>query len=394
MRHWLLAIALMGGAAQAAPLSLDAAVGQQVFERLWVAAPSSTKSSDGLGPLYNARSCAACHPRAGRGAAYAEGNGTVVRLAVPGDIPEGTEALPHAQFGHQLQGRSTAGVAAEPLPDLTWHEHTDYLADGTVVPMRAPILSGLPDGSSGALRAAPDLHSSAAIAEVPDAVLLDWADPDDADGDGISGRVNRVAGGQMGRFGWKAAEPTLPAQIAAAFARDIGLSSTWHPEGYGDCTAAQTDCRGAPNGNTEQYGNVEVPDVLIALTESYLLSLDPAAPSPEGRDVFDATGCASCHTTEHGAPHSDLLLHDMGPDLADARREWDAAGAEWRTAPLTGLRHRAAVDEPTYYLHDNRARSLFEAILWHGGEASAARESFRTLPPADREALMTYLESL
>lgn len=394
MKHWLFAMALMGGAAQAAPLSLDAAVGQQVFERLWVAAPSSTKSSDGLGPLYNARSCVACHPRAGRGAAFGEGNGTVVRLAVPGDIPPGMEALPHPIFGHQLQDRSTPGVAAEPLPELHWQEHLDYLADGTVVPMRAPVLSNLPEGASGALRAAPDLHGSAAIARIPDSVLTGWADPEDADGDGISGRVNRVADGQIGRFGWKAAEPTLTAQISAAFFRDIGLSTTQRPEGYGDCTSAQADCRAAPDGNTPQYGNVEVPDVLVALTESYLLSLDPPPQSPEGRAVFVSTGCASCHTTEHGAPHSDLLLHDMGPDLADARREWDAAGTEWRTAPLTGLRHRATGDGTAYYLHDDRARSLFEAILWHGGEASAARESFRTLPAADREALMTYLESL
>lgn len=376
-----------------------------MFERLWVAAPASTRSSDGLGPLYNARSCDACHPGGGPG-----GDGSLL-LRLGRDPAEGRVATPDPVYGLQLQTRSVPGIVAEGQFHLSYTTQDVPVTGGPDIALRAPVPQidtlayGPLDAQTGlSLRIAPDLAPAARIAAVPDADILAQQDPEDADGDGISGRVNIVLDPvtgtpEIGRFGHKAGHPTLRHQTASALFDDMGLSTTLFPDGHGACTEAQSDCLRALTGNSPEHDNVEVPDVILDLINIYLMSLSPA-PAPEsagrGADLFADLGCLACHTDAYGpdGPLSDLLLHDMGPGLADPRPEWSASGAEWRTAPLIGLRHRAAPGQPTQLLHDGRASSILEAILWHGGEAAPARDSVRALSPEERADLISYLETL
>ncbi len=253
---------------------------------------------------------------------------------------------------------------------------------------------------------------------VPEETLLARADPDDLDGDGISGRPNLVWDQEnqrpaLGRFGWKANQPNLRQQTAGAFNGDIGITSAMFPAE--SCTSTQEACQAAP---TAEPGN-EAPQ----LSESFLKSVVSyvstlAVPGrrrtmvPEvrrGKVVFAELGCTGCHTPvlktgthpelpelsgQTIRPFSDLLLHDLGPDLADGRPDFQASGSEWRTPPLWGLGLVQAVNRHRYLLHDGRARGFSEAILWHGGEAERSREAYKQLPKPDREALIMFLDSL
>ena len=243
----------------------------------------------------------------------------------------------------------------------------------------------------------------------------------DADGDGISGRPAIVWSEafdrpMLGRFGWKAGAPTVRAQSADAFRGDMGLSTTLHPAGAGECMAAQADCLAAPHGGEAAEGGVEVGDTALDLTTFYARNLavparrDVGDPQVlRGKAVFHRVGCADCHRPsfvthrlEGGGPQSfqliwpytDLLLHDMGEGLADNRPEGRATGREWRMPPLWGIGLTETVSGHTQFLHDGRARSLLEAVLWHGGEAQAARDAVVAMPKADRDALIRFLESL
>jgi CxxC motif-containing protein (DUF1111 family) len=245
------------------------------------------------------------------------------------------------------------------------------------------------------------------------------ADADDADGDGISGRPNRVWSNDrqrvmLGRFGWKAGNATIADQSAGAFSGDVGISSPLAPDPWGECTESQTKCRAGPHGgdgaNPEASGesmekvvfyssNLAVPERRNASDSNVL----------RGKALFYSTSCTGCHTPKHATqsdwplpalagqliwPYTDLLLHDMGEGLADGRPEGDASGREWRTAPLWGIGLTETVNGHTYFLHDGRARNLLEAILWHGGEAQAARDAVRSMRPGDRQALLDFLNSL
>ncbi|WP_083656752.1 di-heme oxidoredictase family protein [Mongoliimonas terrestris] len=399
-------------------------LGNALFRKLWVAAPSSTQASDGLGPLYNARACDGCHINDGRGRS-AGGEGFILRLATLS--PDGA-AAPHPLYGAQLQDRAAPGLPREGAVAVTWTEEPVTLADGTVVSLRRPTYAvaepgyGPPDPPLVVSpRVAPPMIGLGLLEAIHEGDILAGADPDDANGDGISGRPNFVpdpAGGGpvLGRFGWKAGAPTLSAQTAQAFAADMGLSTTLHPAPAGDCTAAQPDCLARPHGVQPRLGPVEIPDPVLDLVTFYARTV--AAPVREtatepsvlaGKAVFHAVGCAACHTpkfvTRRDAalpalafqlvwPYSDLLLHDMGEALADALPEGDATGREWRTAPLWGLGHTQAVSGRVELLHDGRARSVLEAILWHGGEAAPARDRVVALSTPDREALLAFLASL
>lgn len=369
---------------------LDHAAGKAVFEKLWVAAPASTLGSDGLGPLYNARACASCHRNGGGGAAPGDGPlpaGMAVRL--------GESAAPDPFYGRQIQTRGPAGIRAEAAPQLRWRETEVTLAGDEVVTLRAPVLrlellyGPLAEETAVSLRIAPPLTGMGLIDRLPRADILAVEDPQDRDGDGVSGMAGR------GRFGWKAEGVTLREQVAAAFHVDLGLSTTPFPESSGDCTEAQAACRAAPDGRGAK--GVEVDDPILDLVVGYAAGLPPRrpVPDPEGEEVFRRIGCVLCHRADLGEPGarpwSDFLLHDMGEGLADAAP--GSAGREWRTAPL--WRGLGGSDQAApAFLHDGRARSLPEAILWHGGEAQAMRDSFITLPPDDRAALIRFLEGL
>jgi len=418
---------------------LDFRVGNGLFRRLWVSAPASTIASDGLGPLYNARSCQRCHLKDGRGHPPEGPEDIAVSMFLRVSIPtepddwmmqiagyHGTGADPN--YGTQLQDFSLAGVVAEYRLGISYEEIDVPLSGGEVASLRAPTYTA-EDLGYGPLhpdamlspRVAPQMIGLGLLEAIPAQDILALADPDDLDGDGISGRPNIVWSVQydqpmLGRFGWKAGMPTVREQSAGAFAGDIGISTPLFPAHFGDCTPLQAECIAGVDGGDPEQSGFEVDDIALDLVTFYSQNLGVPArrdvDDPEvlrGRAVFHETGCASCHQPSFVThrlegepaqsfqliwPYTDMLLHDMGEGLADNRPEAVANGREWRTAPLWGIGLTDTVSGHTYFLHDGRARNLLEAILWHGGEAQTARDSVVNMPPEDRAALITFLESL
>lgn len=414
-------------------------LGGALFGKLWVSSPSSTQASDGLGPLFNARSCESCHIKAGRGRPQEEDGSSLslfARLARPAETRAEQQAvtnhqalnLPDPVYGRQLQAMAVPGLPVEGKLTIGYTERAVTLADDEVVSLRAPTygVTGLSQGPLDAAttlspRMAPQLIGLGLIEAIHETDILAHADPDDRDGDGISGRAALVRDHQtgqtmLGRFGWKAQNPTVHQQNAEAFANDISISTPAFPNSHGDCTPKQADCLAAPDGVQPRLGTTEAPDPVLDLVTFYARHLAVPARrnsgSPtvlQGKQVFYQTGCATCHTpkfvTRRDAsdpslsfqliwPYTDLLLHDMGPELADGQSVGVATGQEWRTPPLWGIGLSKQVNGNGFYLHDGRARSLAEAILWHGGEATSAKTTFTNLPKQDREALISFLESL
>ncbi len=418
---------------------LEFKVGNGLFKKLWVSAPSSTLASDGLGPLYNARSCQRCHLKDGRGHPPESPDDSAVSMLVRVSIPAADSALseviedyiataPEPTYGGQIQDFGIAGHPAEARIAITYEEHEVELAGGEVVRLRNPVLAlenlgygPLHPETMTSARVAPQMIGLGLLDAIPAADILARADPDDADGDGISGRPNIVWSDvhdqpMLGRFGVKAGKPSVWEQSAAAFHGDIGISTPLHPTGYGDCTKTQANCRAAPDGNTSDHDDAEIGQLGLELVSFYSSNLAVPArrdyDDPEvlrGKQMFYETGCTSCHTPKFVThrlggqpeqsfqliwPYTDMLLHDMGEGLADNRPEARATGREWRTAPLWGIGLTQQVSGHSYFLHDGRARSLMEAILWHGGEADAARDRVVKMPKPDRDALVRFLESL
>lgn len=407
----------------------------------------------GRGPTSNADSCVACHQGNGRGSpqppADAARDATlqcsslpseverdslpqlackrveasplslIVRLSLPGQTAQGAP-LPHPDYGDQLQ---TFGVPrllpAEGTVQVAWNERSVTLADGEVVHLRQPVvrISGLGYGPLGAetmtsARVAPALVGMGLLDAVADETLLALAARPPANG--IAGKVNRVwdvAANRpaLGRFGLKANHPNLRQQVAAAFIGDVGLSTILFPEQ--NCPPVQKLCR-----EMMFAGNPEVTTQRLSAVTGYLATLGVPArrnvADPRvlrGEALFAAAKCAACHVPELRTgdypeapmlsdqvirPYTDLLLHDMGEELADHRPDYAAGGREWRTAPLWASGLSETVNGNGTLLHDGRARNVVEAILWHGGEAAAAREAFRAMPREDREALAAFLGSL
>ena len=414
-------------------------LGNALFRKLWVSAPSSTQASDGLGPLFNARACQSCHLKDGRGHPP-EGNpdatSMFLRLARQAESEEERQALsarkalnfPDPIYGGQLQDLAVPGLAGEGRMAITYEEIPVKLGDGTGLSLRKPTYS-VTNLSHGPLHASttlsprvtPQMIGLGLIEQIHPADILAKADPNDADGDGISGKPSIVKDAQtseltLGRFGWKASAPSIRQQSADAFAGDIGISTPEVPRHWGDCTEAEGDCRALPNGVQERLGAAEAPPPVMDLVTFYAQNLAVparrdagAAKVLAGKRIFYELGCVSCHTpkfvTRRDAPnkahafqliwpYSDFLLHDMGDGLADGQAVGDATGTEWRTPPLWGIGLTKAVNGHTFFLHDGRARNLTEAILWHGGEAEKARDGFAALPAKEREALIKFLESL
>jgi CxxC motif-containing protein (DUF1111 family) len=402
---------------------LEFQLGKALFDKLWVAAPASTRASDGLGPLYNARACQDCHFRDGRGRLPATPDartpGLVLRFS-----------LPDLVYGVQLQDQAAPGQKAEGKVVIAYQERSATVADGTVVPLRRPVyLIGDPayDGSQPhsegwprlSPRLAPPMIGLGLLEAIPSANILARADADDRDGDGISGRATVVMSAEygvpmLGRFGWKAAVATVREQVATALSIDMGLSSPLFPDPWGDCTAAQAVCRDAPDGQEPGIRDGrELDGASLDLITLYAGNL--AVPARRGADdptvlrgkaLFYQADCTACHVPKYVTarladrpeqsfqliwPYTDLLLHDMGVGLADAGQ---GTAHEWRTPPLWGIGLTEQVGGQAAYLHDGRARSLLEAILWHDGEGAASRDRVKALPKDDRDALIAFLESL
>lgn len=417
-------------------------VGNAVFRKLWVSAPSSTKSSDGLGPIYNARGCQNCHLKDGRGhpptANWPDDTAVsmFLRLSIPPQTDEHrkllqerrAKAIPEPTYGGQLQNVSVQGIDAEGQMHIRYDEVAVRLDDGSVAMLRKPTYS-VTNLAYGPMqpdvmlspRIAPQMIGLGLLEAIPEQAILAKADPADSDNDGISGRANEVWSHEegrvmLGRFGWKAGNPTIRQQSADAFSGDMGLSTPLLQSSSGDCTQAETACLSAPNGNSPTPDDTEVSNELLDLVTFYAQNLavptrrtvhDPVV--LRGKALFVDAGCSRCHTPSLktgevvGQPHlsgqkiwpyTDLLLHDMGEGLADHRPEGSASGSEWRTAPLWGVGLTETVSGHTFFLHDGRARSIEEAILWHGGEAKAARDAYASLSKGEREALLAFVNSL
>jgi CxxC motif-containing protein (DUF1111 family) len=344
----------------------------------------------------------------------------LVRISLPGTDEHGGPR-PHPAYGTQLNERAIPGVPAEASTRVTWKTIAGKFADGTAYELRQPsyAFTSLNFGPLGddiliSPRVAPAVFGLGLLDAVPDETYRSLADPDDADGDGISGRVNMVWDDinqrmSLGLYGWKANQPSIRQQNAAAANGDIGITSSIYPQqnvGQGQTHAAAAYASKEP----------ELSDAFLDKLTFYIQSLAPPARRNvndavviRGERLFADMGCASCHvpTLKTGdypdvpelggqtiRPYTDMLLHDMGEGLADGRPDYAATGTEWRTPPLWGLGLIETVNRHTFLLHDGRARNVTEAILWHGGEAEASREKFRSLPAADRDAVVKFLNSL
>lgn len=410
---------------------LDFSVGNSFFRNPWVQAPASTDARDGLGPLFNTNGCQNCHIKDGRGHPPEQNDlhavSMLVRLSIPAMTSEQKTAyirdgvIPEPTYGGQLQDFALQDQTPEGKIEITYTDVPVKFKDGTTVTLRKPHLNITdlgygdmhPDTEFSA-RVAPPMIGLGLLESIPDETLLAWVDEQDANKDGISGKVNKVweiekGDFSIGRFGWKAGQPTLMQQNAAAFNGDVGLTSHLFPNE--NCTSKQSICDDMPNG-----GKPEVSENILDFVEFYSQHLavpirrnvnDPSVKL--GQKIFAASGCESCHKTSVKTakrtelpalseqlihPYTDMLLHDMGEGLADNRPEYLANGREWRTAPLWGIGYTEEVNGHTYFLHDGRARNLMEAVLWHGGEAETAKQNVLALNKKERDALIAFLNSL
>jgi CxxC motif-containing protein (DUF1111 family) len=394
--------------------------GNRLFNTNWVEAPASVKSFDGLGPLFNRVSCSGCHTKDGRGQPPATGIGPfdsmLLRISLPG-LGRNNAPRPVPNYGDQLSERAINGVEAEAKVSITYNEIAGRYGDGETYFLRNPTYT-ISDAAYGALpagilispRVAPQMIGLGLLDAVPDLTLQELADPNDKDGDGISGRTNTVWNtitleSAIGRFGWKASQPDLRNQNAAAALGDIGLTSDIHPKE--NCEPSQTRCTSAVNGGAPEI-KTEFFDKLTLYTATLAVPAQRNNVDPQGAVFFRQMGCAACHfpTLKSGPssipevanqtfhPYTDLLLHDMGERLSDHRPDFAATGNEWRTPPLWGLGLVPKVNGHNTLLHDGRARGFAEAILWHGGEAETSKEAFRNAPKSQREALIAFLKSL
>jgi CxxC motif-containing protein (DUF1111 family) len=392
-------------------------IGDLQFEATFVSAPSPR--NPGLGPIFNNVSCTSCHINDGRGKVPGVGEISVLmlfRVSVPGQNEFGGPN-PVPGFGDQLQHRAGVNVIKEADVNIKYTEKSFQFDDGSAYQLRFPdyavtnTYAAFPADAMLSPRVAAPVFGLGLLEAVSDADILSRADENDANGDGISGRPNYVWNyvtrqTTLGRFGWKANQPSILQQVAAAYNGDIGITTSVFP---------RENSWGQP-----QYDNAsddpELSDSLLYSVEFYIKTL--AVPArrnandvvvKQGKQLFVSAGCANCHAPDLRTavnvafpsvsnqlihPYTDLLLHDMGDDLADHRPDFKASGNEWRTAPLWGIGLTQKVNGHNNFLHDGRARSLLEAVMWHGGEALAARNKVKAMSSTERDALIKFLGSL
>jgi CxxC motif-containing protein (DUF1111 family) len=413
---------------------LDFSVGNSFFRNPWVIAPSTTTARDGLGPLFNTNACQNCHIKDGRGhppePAADNAVSMLVRLSIP-DEPAFAEHVrhlgltPEPVYGTQLQDMAVPGVTPEGKVRVEYDSMTVHFRDGTPAHLRRPTLQITQLGygpmhpqTRASARIAPPMIGLGLLEAIPEAAILANANPDDSKGTGITGTPNWVWDDAqqktvLGRFGWKASQPSINQQNAHALAGDMGLTSSLKTAD--DCTPSQTACLAAPNGQGPD-GEPEVSDNILRLITFYTRNLGVPARRDvagsqvlAGKNLFFKAGCQQCHTPQFTTaanaaepelanqvirPYTDLLLHDMGEGLADNLTEFKANGQQWRTPPLWGIGLTQAVSGHTLFLHDGRARNLMEAVLWHGGEALPAQRQVLAFDAQQRAALLAFLNSL
>jgi CxxC motif-containing protein (DUF1111 family) len=427
--------------------------GKALANQPWVKAPTITTARDGLGPIYNARTCLSCHIKGGKGFIPADNKtpltSTLIRLSTAVssiaqvdqfDRLKTSGVIPHPVYGDQIQGQSVSlahqlrhsqkpgtlehDVAPEAYIYINWQEKIFTYPDQQHITLRSPELDiqSLGYGPLGedtlfSLRVAPTIHGMGLIGLIAEHDIIALTDDSDSNLNGISGRANYVWDVEknataLGRFGLKSNKPTLAMIVAGAFANDLGISNSLAPNQ--PCTELQPSCLSITNGNDAE--GLELPDDLLQLVINFNRDLAPPLRRNSqnknvlaGRELFYKSGCHQCHNPSFKTqkstevphlseqviwPYSDFLLHDMGPDLADGRPDFLATGNEWRTAPLWGIGLLSQVNGSTVLLHDGRAQSVEEAILWHGGEAESAKANFITLAKKDRVRLIKFVNSL
>ncbi|NQY05249.1 MAG: c-type cytochrome [Flavobacteriaceae bacterium] len=399
------------------------ATGNSLFNQSWVSSPASTTARDGLGPTFNARACAGCHFKDGRGKPLKNGklsSGFLMRISKNG-VDEHGGPVAYPNYGKQIQDRGNRGIPFEARIIATYDTIRGAYPDGNQFELIKPIYS-FSEEQFGPLgtdvlmspRIGQQTIGLGLISALPDDQILQYEDEFDKNGDGISGRPNYVWNPELnkmdlGKYGWKANAPSLKVQIADAFNGDMGLTTTIFNEN--NCPDLQKECVESPNG-----GEPEVTDTQLDKVLFYQTSL--AVPNRRnfktesvlrGKMLFNALNCKGCHAINQKTggfpfnkylenitikPYSDFLLHDMGDDLADNRPDFMATGREWRTQPLWGIGLISTVNEHTNFLHDGRARSIEEAILWHGGEAEKSKQEFMKLSVKERKQLIDFVNSL
>lgn len=383
--------------------------GDRLFNSTFVTAPAIL--NPGLGPIFNSTGCFGCHSSDGRGKAPEAGEqleALLLRISIPGKDEHGGP-MPVPGLGLQLQDKAIFGFRPEANTSVDYLNEVRNFINGDTIGLRKPVFTitnpivPSPGNMLVSARLARPVHGLGLLESVTEADILALSDPNDANNDGISGKPNRVwdiksQSVKLGRFGWKAESPTLLQQTALAFSEDIGISNFLFPD-----------------ANSEKKQN-DISDSLLYAQAFYVQSLSvPArrnANNPDvlaGKSLFMQAGCNGCHVPKFKTgsnltlpqagnqvifPYSDMLLHDMGPDLADNRPAYEASGSEWRTPPLWGLGLNRVVNGNVNYLHDGRARSIMEAIMWHGGEAEKARKKVEGFSVGKRGQLIRFLESL
>ncbi len=417
--------------------------GKALAQQPWVKAPTITLSRDGLGPLYNARTCLACHVNGGKGNIPSDPNiavfSSLIKLSLPGqDKQQGVIA--HPIYGEQIQGQSTSlahqlrhlpsakslakNVEPEAYVYINWQQKVFNYPDQTQVTLKSPTpvfknlgYGEISDDALIGIRTAPSIHGMGLIELIPQAQISALSDEQDKDLDGISGRINLVwdivsQKTVPGRFGLKANKPTLLMTVAGAFANDVGISNPVFKSQ--PCTFAQKTCLSAATGNDEN--GFELNQAQLDLVVDFNRNLAPlkarnldSKEALKGRELFYKTGCNQCHNPSFKTqkserlshlsnqtiwPYSDFLLHDLGGELSDNRPDFNATGNEWRTPPLWGIGLRDKVNGSQALLHDGRASTIEEAILWHGGEAQVVKDAFINLDKKERDSLILFVNSI
>ena len=399
----------------------DFGVGNSFFRQSWVSSPASTTARDGLGPFFNANNCSSCHFKDGRGRPPAFdgelGRGLLLRLSLSGNHPNGS-AFSDPIYGNQLQDNAILGQTSKGKYTISYQTIDETLADGTIVQLQKPIytINNLGYGSLAnnilvSPRIANQIIGLGLLEAVPESTILGFIAANNSNG--ISGKANYVYdietnSQKLGRFGWKANQPSIRQQVAGAFSGDMGITTSIFPN---ENAPPSVDLSTIPNGGSPEISNANFDKVVL-----YSSSL--AVPARrnytnqnvlKGKRIFNDIQCASCHIPkiQTGSlypilafrnqtirPYTDLLLHDMGADLSDNAPDFLANGNEWRTQPLWGIGLINTVNGHTKLLHDGRARNITEAVLWHGGEAQAAKVKFKQLSTSDRNSLLEFIQSL
>ncbi len=399
----------------------DFGIGNSFFRQSWVSAPASTTARDGLGPFFNANNCSSCHFKDGRGRPPAFdgqlGRGLLLRLSLAGSNPNGT-SFSDPIYGNQLQDNAILGQVIKGKYNITHQTITETLADGTIVELQKPLYQinnlGYGDLSNNILispRIANQIIGLGLLEAVSESTILDFAIRNNSNG--VSGKANYVFdvesnSQKLGRFGWKANQPSIRQQVAGAFSGDMGITSKIFPN---ENAPASVDLSSIPNGGSPEISDANFDKVVLY---SSALAV-PARRNHtdqnvlKGKKIFQEINCTSCHIPKMQTgndysivalrnqtirPYTDLLLHDMGDGLSDNAPDFLASGNEWRTQPLWGIGLIKTVNGHTNLLHDGRARNVEEAILWHGGEGNYSKEKYKKLTLKERNQLLEFINSL